>query len=112
MTNTTEPNWGERAWGRPIIFWRMDEQERLEAEASGTSYLVATCDFRYYGMKVRGVRILRTKVTGFKQFEFEMPSLADGSSYYYFLRLEEREQFFKDIAYLCHEQERRLTHSI
>ena len=85
-----QPDWTSRPWGRPIIH-----------PAAGTNpNLVATCDFRYHGLKIRGVRIFR----GAQGLSINMPQKKFGDSIQnavYFLSPDERELFYNDVLWLC-----------
>lgn len=86
----TAPDWTSRPWGRPII----------HPAVGNNPNLVATCDFRYHGLKVRGVRIFR----GSGGLSVTMPQKKFGDSIQnsvYFLSPDERELFFHDVTWLC-----------
>lgn len=46
------PDWSSRPWGRPTIYG---------AESEANRKLVGMGAFKYYGMRVRGVKILRSE---------------------------------------------------
>ena len=85
-----QPDWTSRPWGRPII----------HPAAGANPNLVATCDFRYHGIKIRGVRIFR----GAQGLSINMPQKKFGDSIQnavYFLSPDERELFYNDVLWLC-----------
>lgn len=83
------PDWSTRPWGRPTVH-----------PAIGTNpNLVATCDFRYHGLKVRGVRVFR----GDNGLNVNMPQKKFGDSIQnavYFINAEERERFQNDVIWV------------
>jgi len=89
LDNAMEPDWGTRPWGKPTL---------KMAHNDNSPNLLAVCDFKYHGLKVRGVRVFRTEKGG---LIVNMPQKKFGDvieSAVYFLDKEERDRFLEDVT--------------
>ena len=85
------PDWSQRPWGRPTVH---------AAQSDLNPKLVGMCEFRYHGMRIRGVRVFRNE-NG--TLSVNMPQKRFGESIesvVYFHDPIEREQFNRDVAWL------------
>jgi hypothetical protein len=85
------PDWNSRPWGRPTVHWARNEL---------SPRLVGIAEFKYYGMRVRGIRIFEHD-NG--TLSVNMPQKRMGEtveSVLYFHDPLEREQFTRDIVWL------------
>lgn len=86
------PDWASRPWGRPTIhLTKSDMNENL----------VGTVEFKYHGIRLRGVRVFRNVHTG--HMSVNMPQKRFGESIesvFFFVDPTEREQFYHDVLWL------------
>lgn len=85
------PDWASRPWGRPTVH---------AADSEVNARLVGTVEFRYHGIRVRGVRIFENE-NG--TMSVNMPQKRFGESIesvFYFVDPLEREQFSRDVVWL------------
>ncbi|MBM3463247.1 MAG: hypothetical protein FJX76_14180 [Armatimonadetes bacterium] len=83
------PDWSTREWSRPIIHFAHGDNPNL----------VAVCDFKYHGIKVRGVRLFRSDKD---KLSVVMPQKKYGDAIQnavYFLTQEDRETFQADVTW-------------
>ena len=91
IANQPAPDWGSRPWGRPTVF---------AAQSDLNAKLVGMAEFRYHGIRIRGVRIFRNDDG---TLYVNMPQKRFGESIesvVYFHDPIEREQFNHDVAWL------------
>lgn len=85
------PDWTRRPWGRPTVH---------QANSDMNTKLVGVVEFKYHGIRVRGVRIYRND-NG--TLSVTMPQKRFGEtieSVLYFHDAGEREQFNRDVIWL------------
>lgn len=85
------PDWSSRPWGRPTVHAAYNEM---------SPKLVGAAEFKYHGMRVRGIRIFEND-NG--TMSVNMPQKRMGEtieSVIYFHDPYEREQFMRDIVWL------------
>lgn len=88
LDNGIEPDWSTRPWGKPSL---------KMAHNDNSPNLLAVCDFKYHGLKVRGVRVYRTE----RGLIVNMPQKKFGDvieSAVYFIDQEERDRFLADVT--------------
>lgn len=91
LNNMPAPDWARRPWGRPTVH---------AANSEMNARLVGTAEFRYHGIRVRGVRIFKNE-NG--TMSVNMPQKRFGESIesvIYFHDPLEREQFSQDVLWL------------
>ena len=96
LNNMPTPDWAARPWGRPTIH---------QAKSEANPHMVGTAEFRYHGLRVRGVRIYRNVETGVISVSMPTRRFAHGDNVevadvVYFHNPVEREQFVSDVAWL------------
>ena len=91
VSSDPEPIWSNRPWGRPTVH---------QAQSPVSPRLVGMVEFRYHGLRVRGVRIFGN-TNGTLSVNMPQKKFGDAiESVVYFSDPVEREQFTHDVAWL------------
>lgn len=85
------PDWSNRPWGRPTVH---------AASSDISPKLCASVEFRYHGLRIRGVRIFEND-NGTLSVNMPQKKFGDSiESVLYFHDPVEREQFIRDVVWL------------